>query len=544
MKRSGKWLLALGGLGLLLLFLGSCTRPEAPPARDTLVLAFPYEPASLNPVFLSDQLSYTVSDWVSPGLVRLRGDLTLEGDLAASWEILSGGREIRFHLRRGVKWHNGRDLIAEDVVFTYQLITSGQIPTPHRSHFGPVQEVKALDRHTVSVKYQEIYSSALESWTMGLVQHQALPQPGAEAPCLARAPVGTGPYRLREWVAGQKIVLEAFPGYYRGIPKIRRIILKITPDPTTSLWELKSGKIDVMELTPRQFAQISKSPNLEKKFRIYRCPYVRYGFLGFNFQDARFQDNRVRQALGLAIDKKSIIRSVLQGCGSPSTGAFPPGTWYYNDNIRPGDYDPARAKEILSKLGWYGKQGSTGKEKKPCLNLVTNFENKENILIAEIIQNNLNKIGIKVNIETLEWLTFRYRIITRKLFDVVLLSRHYIWDPDLYNVWHSSKNHEGEWNFLSYKNRQVDELLEAGRKTLSRTQRRLIYRKIQEIMAQDPPCVFLYNADGIFIARKNIQGISPSPLGIFHNIFIWSLDEKDRPQGTSLTVRGNAYLRG
>jgi peptide/nickel transport system substrate-binding protein len=107
------------------------------------------------------------------------------------------------------------------------------------------------------------------------------------------------------------------------------------------------------------------------------------------------------------------------------------------------------------------------------------------------------------------------------------LSRHYIWDPDLYNVWHSSKTSEGEWNFLSYKNSQVDELLERGRKTVGRPQRQLIYQRIQEIMAQDPPCVFIYNADGIFIAKKNIKGISPSSLGIFHNISVWSIGEKD-----------------
>ncbi|MFZ5450626.1 MAG: peptide-binding protein [Thermodesulfobacteriota bacterium] len=531
MTRSGRWLIALGGLILMLWFLGSCTRPEAPPVRDTLVLAFPYEPASLNPVFLSDQLSYTVSGWISPGLVRQRGDLTLVGDLAASWEILSGGREIRFHLRPGVTWHNGRDLTPEDVVYTYQLVTSGQIPTPHRSHFGPVQEVKALDRHTVSVKYQEIYSSALESWTIGLLQHPARNQPGPEEPGQGRAPVGAGPYRVRDWVAGQKIVLEAFPGYYGGTPKIRRLILKITPDPTTSLWELKSGSIDVMELTPSQYAQLSRNPDLEKKFRSYRCPSVRYGFLGFNFQDARFQDRRVRQALSLAIDKNAIIRSVLKGCGSPSTGPFPPGTWYYYGDVASYEYDPAKAKELLDGVGWYEKPGSISKEEQPGLNLVTNFENKENILIAEIIQNNLKKIGIKVKIEALEWLTFRYRIITRKAFDLVLLSRHYIWDPDLYNVWHSSKTREGEWNFLSYDNRQVDELLERGRKTIAKPERQLIYRKIQEIMAQDPPCVFLYNADGIFIAKKNIQGISPSPLGIFHDISSWSLDGKVRPPG-------------
>jgi len=527
MKRLGKRLTALGGLVIILFLLGSCTRPQLPPEQDTLVIAFPYEPASLNPVFLSDQLSYTVSGWVCPGLVRLTGDLTVAGDLAASWEILSGGREIRFHLRRGVKWHDGRDFTAEDVIFTYQLITSGRIPTPHSSHFGPVREVKALDRHTVSIKYKEIYSSSLESWTMGLVQQQAFQEQKMDDQDLPRAPVGTGPYRVGEWIPGQKIVLEAFPGYYAGAPKIRRIILKITPDPTTSVFELKSGIIGVMELTPNQYAQLSRSPDLERNFRIYRCPSVRYGFLGFNFQDSRFLDRQVRQALSQAIDKNSIIQTVLQGCGSPGTGPFPPGTWYHHGDVASYEYDPARAQEILSKMGWYGKQRAASKEEKPCLNLVTNFENKENILIAEIIQNNLKNIGIRVNIETLEWLAFRYRIITKKAFDVVLLSRHYIWDPDLYNVWHSSKTSEGEWNFLSYKNSQVDELLERGRKTVGRPQRQLIYQRIQEIMAQDPPCVFIYNADGIFIAKKNIKGITPSSLGIFHNISVWSIGEKD-----------------
>jgi peptide/nickel transport system substrate-binding protein len=526
----GKRIMALVGLAMMLAFLGSCTRPQPPGEPDTLILAFPYEPASLNPLFLSDQLSYTVSGWISPGLVRLTGDLQVVGDLAASWEVLAGGREIRFHLRRGVKWHDGRDFTAADVVFTYQLITSGKIPTPHRSHFGPVQEVKALDRHTVSVKYQEIYSSALASWTMGLVPQRPWQEDKADETCLARAPVGAGPYRVKEWATGQKIVLAAFPGYYGGAPKIRQLILKISPDPTTSLLELKSGIIDVMELTPNQYAQLSRSPDLETRFRIYRCPSVRYGFLGFNFQDSRFQDPRVRQALSLALDKKAIIHTVLQGCGSPSTGPFPPGTWYYNGNVKSYDYDPVKAKEILSKIGWYEAQKKDPNDKQPCLNLVTNFENKENILIAAIIQNNLKKIGIRVNIETLEWLTFRYRIITQKVFDVVLLSRHYLWDPDLYNVWHSSKTREGEWNFLSYKNSQVDELLERGRKTVGRPQRQRLYQRIQEIMAQDPPCVFLYNADGIFVAKKNIQGISPSPLGIFHNISTWSIDGKGQSQ--------------
>ncbi|MGQ9688547.1 MAG: peptide-binding protein [Desulfobaccales bacterium] len=483
-------------------------------------MALPTEPATLNPVFLSDYLSFTVSQWVSPGLTKLKGDLTLVGDLAESWEVRSEGREICFKLRRGVKWHDGHELTAADVVFTYEAMTSDKLPTPHRSHFGPVQEIKALGPYWVSVRYKEPYASALESWSIGIIPRHVY-QDNLNRLEFQRAPLGTGPYRVREWIPGQKLVLEAFRGYYGGVPKIRELILKIIPDPTTRLFEFKTGSIDVMELTPGQYTQLSQSPYLERDFKVYRCPSVRYGFLGFNLKQTRFQDKRVRQAFCYAIDKNAIIQTVLKGCGSYSTGPFPPGTWYYHGDVATYDYDPAKAKELLKKAGWHEKQRSDGDNERPPLSLVTNYENKENILIAEIIQNNLKEIGIEVNIKTFEWLSFRHIVVTKKDFDLLLLSRHYIWDPDLYDVWHSSKTGEGEWNFLSYKNSQVDELLERGRKTMAMPQRKIIYQRIQEIMAQDPPCVFLYNADSIFIAKKTIKGISPSPLGIFHDVFAW-----------------------
>jgi peptide/nickel transport system substrate-binding protein len=513
--------LALGaGLIIILGLFTSCTPPATVRETDTLVAALPYEPATLNPVFLSDHLSYTVSAFVSPGLMKLDGDLNLKGDLAESWEISGDGREIRFRLRSGVKWHDGREFAADDVVYTYQLITSGKIPTPHLSHFGPVREVKALDPLTVAVIYDQVYSSALQSWTMGLLPRPASQKSPPEEESLVRTPPGTGPYRVKEWLSGQKLVLEAHKDYYAGPPRIRTLILRIIPDAATAFMELKSGNLDVMELTPSQYAQWSQVAELKKNFTLYRCPSVKYGFLGFNHRNPRFQEPRVRQALGGAIDKEAIVQKVLHGLGRPATGPYPPGAWYHPGDLIPPPYDPQKAQEVLRSLGWYDAI-KTPEGKPAPLKLVTNYESKENLLIAEIIQDNWKRIGVPLQIEALEWLTFRFRTITQKNFDLVLLSRHYIFDPDLYDVWHSSKTGEGEWNFLSYHNAEVDRLLKLGRCTLNQDQRKKIYRKINQIMTEDPPCVFLYDGDAVYLARKDIREITPSPLGIFYNVSQW-----------------------
>jgi len=128
-----------------------------------------------------------------------------------------------------------------------------------------------------------------------------------------------------------------------------------------------------------------------------------------------------------------------------------------------------------------------------------------------------------------DFLTFRQVVINKRQFDLIVLSRHFLWDPDLYSLWHSSQVREGEWNFLSYRNLEVDRLLELGRRTLDQPWRRSLYHQVQELMAADPPCVFLYTGDAIFAARKRIRGIQASPLGIFASVALWSMAEKNNP---------------
>ncbi|NWF76537.1 MAG: peptide-binding protein [Nitrospirae bacterium] len=496
-------------------------------AADTITIAISSEPKRLNPVFLTDLISYSVSGLIFSGLTKFDKDMKIKGDLAESWDILDGGRKIIFHLKKDVLWHDGNQFTANDVVFTYNTFISPSVATSLKDNFGSVKEVRALDPYTVSVSYDEPYGSALESWTVGIIPKHILQHKDVNNTSFENFPVGTGPYKLREWVHGQRLWLEAFDSYHAGRPKITNLIIRIIPDTATQFLELKAGSIDLMELSPMQFNNKTGHEDLSSDFVKYRAGSFRYGFLGLNLIDRRFQDKRVRQAISYAIDKDAIINSVLRGFGSRSTGPYPPEAWYYNREAKSYAYNPQKALELMIEAGW--KKGTDGILRKNAdlmsFMILTNYENKENIKTAQIIQSNLKAIGIETDIRTLEWQAFRHNVISKHQFEAIVLSRAYLWDPDIYELWHSSKTKEGEWNFLSYKNKELDMLLENGRRAITIADRQRIYHKLHELLAEEQPCIFLYNADLLFIAHKRIKGIITSPAGMLHNIAEWYVEQ-------------------
>ena len=509
--------LRLWGLLVLGLWLsGACAPAPGPGTSAALVIAFPAEPVTLNPLFLTDQISFTISGLIFNGLTRFRPDLKVTGDLATAWDLSPDGRRLTFYLRRGVKWHDGQDFTAHDVVFTYALLTSPQVPAPLSSQFGPVQTVRAVDDFTVVVEYREPYGSALESWSLGILpRHLGQHRPPTDL-AFSRQPVGTGPYQVLSWTPGQELVLAAFPEHFAGAPALPRLHLIFLADATTRFLNLKAGRIEVMELSPAQAAVIQGQPEAWPRLALYRCPNVRYGLLGFNLQQSRWQDPRVRLAFSQALDRQALIQGVLHGLGRLTASPYPPDTYYYHPNLPLPEYKPQQAQETLKSLGllpWPEDQPLT---------LSTNYESREHLALAEIIQRQLAAVGIPVQIRTYDWVTFRHVVIDQRQFDLVLLSRSYWWDPDLYPLWHSSQNQKGAWNFLGYRNPEVDRLLEAGRRTLDPNRRRQLYHQLQEIMVADPPCLLLFAADTIFAAPKNLRGLQPGPLEIFHNLREWT----------------------
>jgi peptide/nickel transport system substrate-binding protein len=409
------------------------------------------------------------------------------------------------------------------VLFTYKTVTNPNIPTPYSSIYGPVKKVEVLNRYNIKITYKEPYAPALESWGMGIIPKHVLEGKDLTSPEINRHPVGTGPYKLKDWVTGQKIVLEAFPDYFEKKPNIDRFIARIIPDTATMFLELKFGGIDFMGITPPQYKLQANTDFFNKYFQKFRYPAFGYTYLGYNLLNPMFSNKRVRQAIAHAVNKNEIIAGVLLSYGTPCTGPFPPESWAFNASVKDYEYNPDKAIKILSELGW--KKNARGLLEKNgkifSFTVITNQGNEARLKAAQIIKEQLKKVGIEMNIKVLEWQAMLHEFIDKKRFEAVIMGWALSRDPDIYDIWHSSKTKEGEFNFISYKNEEIDRLLIEGRQTFDMTKRKKIYHRIHEILAEEQPCTFLYVPDALPVLHKRFKGVEIAPIGIWYDFIYW-----------------------
>ena len=533
----------------------ACTQAEPPtgPAAgrdnklafgDTIVEGTIGEASTLIPILATDSSSHAVAAQIYNGLVKYDKNLNIIGDLAESIEVSADGLEITFHLHRGVKWHDGAPFTSRDVLYTYRIIIDPKTPTAYAEDFKQVKGIVASDDYTVRVTYASPFAPALASWGTSILPAHLLEGKDITRSPLARTPVGTGPYRFGEWVTGQKIVLESNHEYFEGRPYIDRYIYRIIPDTSTMYMELKAGAIDLMNLTPVQYARQTTSPGFRSRFNKYRYPSSGYVYMGYNLRHPLFKDKRIRQALTAAINKDELIHGVLFGMGQKAHGPIVPGRWAYNPAVRDIDYDPRHAAEMLAKAGWREKNSNgilirKAKEKNAegvvvekvktfTFTILTNQGNQQRLLTAQIIQQRLRFVGIDVKIRIVEWATFLKEFVDKGNFEVVMLGWNISQDPDMYDVWHSSKTSPGELNFIGFKNPEVDRLLVEGRGTFDIEKRKKAYFRIQEILADEQPYTFLYVPDALPVVSSRIRGIEPAPAGIGYNQIRWYVPKTEQ----------------
>ena len=479
----------------------------------------------------SDSASGSVSGFIFNGLVKYDKDINIVGDLAKSWDISEDGLVITFHLREGVKWHDGEEFTASDVLFTYEKLIDKDVATPYSGDFLLVEKAEVIDKHTFQVRYKEPFSPALISWGMGIIPRHLLEGEDLNTTEFNRAPVGTGPYRFKEWRVGERIILTSYEEYFEGRPFIDRVIYRIIPDEATMFLSLKAGNIDYMGLSPIQYSRQTDTPYFRENFRRFRYPSFSFTYMGFNLLDERFKDKRIREALAYAIDKENIIEGILLGLGEVAAGPYPPTSWAYNPAVKKYPYNPEKARGLLKECGWEDSDGDgiIDKSGEPFhFTLITNQGNNQRKKCAEMIQHDLDKIGIKVEIRILEWQTFLHEFVDKKRFEALILGWGLGRDPDLYDIFHSSKTREGEFNFVSYKNEKLYELLIAGRQTFNQEKRKEIYHEASAILAEDLPYIFLYVADALPIVEKRFQGIEVAPLGIGYNFIKWYVPREEQ----------------
>lgn len=515
----------------ILLLLTGCSKKIYKINGDSIIEASIGDASFLNPILATDSASGDINSLVFNGLVKYDKDIKLVGDLAESWEISKNGLIITFHLRKGVKWHDGKDFTSADVKWTYQCLINPNVKTPYFSDFERVRKLEVPDSWTVRVVYKEPFAPALESWGIGIVPKHLLENEDFNKAKFNRYPVGTGPYIFKEWNTMEKIVLEANPNYFEGSPCISRYVYRIIPDLSVQFSELLKGTVDSMGLDSDQYAKEGSSLPVKYGVNVYRHPNINsYTYLGFNLLNSLFKDKRVRQAIACAINKQEIVNTVLQGFGRTITGPYPPSFWAYNNEIEDYNYDLNKAKHLLELAGWQDKNndGILDKNGIPFeFTIITNQGNKEREMCATIIQDKLSKIGMKVKIRILEWSTFIHEYVDKKKFDAIVLGWSLSLDPDQYSMWHSSQSNKG-YNFISYRNKEIDKLLEDGRRIFDQEKRKKIYNRFHEILADEQPYCFLYVRDAFPAVHKRFKGIKVEPLGISYNFIKWFVPKNEQ----------------
>ncbi len=497
---------------------------DAQPAYgDTLVEGTIGEASTLLPLLATDSASHSVAGLIYNGLVKYDEQLRIVGDLAESFVVSKDGLTITFSLRKGVLWHDGAPFTAADVLFTYRLIIDPKTPTAYAEDFKQVTSISAPNPYTVVVRYARPFAPALSSWGVSILPAHLLQGTDVTKSPLARKPVGTGPYTIGEWTAGQKIVLVANKKYFEGRPYIERRIFRFIPDTSTLFMELKAGGIDEMGLSPVQYARQTSTTDFTNRFNRFRYPSSAYLYLGYNLRHPLFKDRLVRRAITAAINKDELIQGVLFGMGRKADGPMIPGRWAHNTALSDIPHNPREAQRLLAQAGWLpGPDGMLYKDGKPLrFTVLTNQGNQQRLMTAQIIQQRLKMVGIDMRIRVVEWAAFIKEFINKGAFESVLLAWQTSPDPDLFDVWHSSKTQPGELNFIGFSHPEVDRLLEVGRRSFDQRIRKKAYDRIQEILVEEQPYTFLYIPDALPVVAARVRGVTVTPAGIGHNTIRW-----------------------
>jgi len=399
--------------------------------------------------------------------------------------------EIVFQLRRGVRWHDGKPFSARDVDFTYRAIMNEAYASPRRADYELVRELQLPDAHTVRVVYRKPYAPCLMSWSMGMLPQHILDGQASQwwAKNFNRSPVGTGPYKFDKWLSNQYVRLRRNDDYWEGKPHIEQVTVRVIPDMVSLRLSFETGEVDYWGVEPHANKKFQDHPRYEVFSRIAPS----YSYVGWNLKRPMFQDVKVRRALAHAVNVPQIIEYVLYGQGVQSTGPFPPQMWFANPNVKPIEYDPAKAKALLAEAGWKpGPNGLLQKDGKPFkFTLITNHPNEIRKDIATLVQNDLKKLGIEVDVQIYEWAVFIDTYINKHDFDACVLGWNLGYDYDQYQLWHSSQAQPGMLNHSSYANKEVDRLLELARSEFDEERAKQYCHEIHRIIYEDQPYLFL-----------------------------------------------------
>lgn len=472
---------------------------------STLRIGLDVDAGTLDPRLAQDTSAYRVANLIFDGLVQLDENLSPVPDLATSWDNPDPTTWI-FHLRDGVKFQDGTDVTAEDVVYTFQTILDPNVKAPYRALYTPIQSVAAVDPHTVKFQLSAPYAPLLSYLDMGIVpKHLA-----ENDPEFGSHPVGSGPYKFARWDKGNEIVLTANPDFWGGKPKIETLEFRVVPDNTARAQALEAGDLDFIQspLSPQDLKRLEGEP----QFKTVLMTGTGYTYLNFNTKDPILADARVRRALAMLVPQESIVHDIYQDMDKPATSILLPG-WAYTDAVKQPAYDPAASKELLAQAGWTDHDGDGVLDKggkKLSIVIATHSEDPNRTQAVEVIQNAFQSNGVDATTSISDWPSFSANVQAGK-YQMALLGWLNLVDPDraMYNQLHTG----GGSNWGGFSNPEVDRDLDAGRTSLDRAARAQAYQEAARIIADEVPYYILTYQGYQVVYDPALKGFVPNPRG-------------------------------
>ncbi|WP_251553703.1 ABC transporter substrate-binding protein [Neobacillus muris] len=468
----------------------------------------------LDPHGTSANTSFRVTYMLYDRLVTYDGtDTEVKPQLAEKWDISDDGLTYTFYLNKEAKFHDGTPVTAEAVKYSFtRAIDVGKSAAGQFKGVINKDSFEIVDDHTIKIKLEQPFAPFIK--TLGTVFGNIVNPKLAEhhgddlgESYIADKDMGSGPYVLESWDRGQKLVLKANEDYWGTSPTMKTVNIQIVNEPSTARLMLEKGEIDLIDdtmLSPDVMKQMEDTEGIE----IVKSPGYAIDDIAINMEKEPLDNVKVRQALAYAVNYDSINKDILLDAGKRVGGIIPEGMFGYNPDVKLYDFDLEKAKALLKEAGY---------EKGFDLELLISENNEVRKNIAVMMQSDLKQIGINLNIKTLAWPTF-LETVTSGGHQLALAS----WTPDYpdpdYNLWyfaHSSSKGPG-FNLAYFDNKNVDQLLEEGRKTVDENRREEIYKEIQTIMNDEVPYIFPSQRLVEVAKREWVKGFEINPMNTWY----------------------------
>jgi peptide/nickel transport system substrate-binding protein len=478
---------------------------------QTLNIGLDVDPGTMDPRLARDTSAFRMQELVFNGLTRLDPKLKPVPDLAVSWRYLSPTL-LEVKLRPNVVFHDGKPFTSEDVVYTYTTVLDARFNSPNRALYTPITKIEAPDALTVRFTLSEAFAPLLAYLNMGIVSKEAATRSGAD---FGTQPVGTGPFRLVRWQKGSLIELAANERYFRGKPKLERLLIRPIPDNNVRLLALESGDLQFIHspVPPQEVDRLSKSNQIQ----VTKTNALGITYLGLNTRDPILSDRRVRQALAYLTNKDTISKQIFFGMDTPGRSFLLPGSDYTSNKGVDYDLDTTKADQLLTAAGWVAPRAGAVRQKggQPLtIEIVTNIDpNRQQVL--EYLQGEWRKAGIDVKIRVYDFAAMLNDLLAGK-FQITLVGLLNLTDPDraAYRMFKTN----GSNNYGKYSSSVVDTLLEDARLTNNLSLRRSLYGQIAQTITEDVPVIFLLYQGYVVMHDRRLKGFVVHPAASWYSL--------------------------